>query len=78
MSYLQPVDEPCSERQEILGSIKAVVDHIAVLHRLEINAISKGDMEEWESIRHNLREATEFKDSLVERYELQLQGHETP
>ena len=78
MSYLQPIDEPCSERQKILDSIKAIVDHIAVLHSLEIDAISKGDMEEWEAIRHNLRKATEFKDSLVERYGLHLDGHECP
>ena len=64
MSYRQP--KRCRERPEILTSVKATIDHIIVLHHLEIAAVSEGDMEEWEAIGHNLRKATEFKDSLVE------------
>lgn len=73
MSYPQSTDEPRRDRQEILGSIKATVDHILVLHNLEIDALSRGDIEEWEATGHNLRKATEFKDSLVELYQLQIE-----
>jgi hypothetical protein len=76
MSQAPPVHVSRQERKEILHSLKATVTHIVALLRLEIDAVSKGDVEELQAIGHNLRKATEFEDSLLEEYASHLHAHQ--
>jgi hypothetical protein len=66
---------PCRERQEIVESIRATVDQILSLHRLEMDAVQHDDIEGLESIEHDLDKATAFKSWLLIGFKSHLQAH---
>lgn len=75
MPEAKPASEPCSEKGEIVQSIKAAMGQVLFLHRLEVEAIEKGDVERLKRIEDDLRKGMRFKASLLERYQSHLQAH---
>ena len=71
----EPAYEPCTARADIVRSLKAAMGEVLFLHRLEVEAIEKSDVDEIKRIEDDLRKAMAFKASLLERFHSHLQAH---
>ena len=71
----RPPQEPCPEKQEITESIRAVIDQVISLHRREIQAVHRGDVQEVECIQEDLKEAMTYEASLIEKLHAHLKAH---
>ena len=75
MPQTETGQEPCPEKRQITESIRAVIDQVISLHRREIQAVHRGDVQEVERIQEDLKEAMTHEASLLEKLHAHLQAH---
>ena len=67
--------EQCTVREDLVESIKAVMEHLVMLHRHEMEAVRNWDIDAMERIDQDVDRANAHRDSLLDRLKSHVKGH---
>lgn len=71
----QPDTEPCAEKQDLEGRLRAIIEEIGALDRAQMQAIRGHDRLHYEQATMQRREACQRRDILLNEYRQHLRLH---